>query len=343
VPIFLATMAAAGLTLLAAASAGPIDLRLPTENTAIFSDDPSDFYMYTNRYFEGASSKPWSGGRYGFVRNQRRTDVGIVFTKFHEGIDIRPVKRDDSGNPLDDIRSITDGKVVYVNAESGRSSYGKYVVVEHDWGEGPFYSLYAHLSKATVAEGQPVKAGQIIARMGYTGAGINRERSHLHLELTMMLHQRFQGWYDRHFTSANHHGIYSGFNLVGIDIAGLYHSHKANPKLSVADFIRSSGVYYKVAVPRSGTFHLLERYPWLGEDMDQAADATSWEISFSNTSVPLEIRPGTRTLKFPAVTWVKPSKTNHSFHTRALITGVGDKASLTASGSRYIQLLTGSF
>lgn len=325
------------------AVAGPLDLRLPTDNKAIFSEDPSKFYMYTDRNFEGVRSKPWSGGRYGFTRNQKRTNIGIVFTKFHEGIDIGPVRRDSSGTPLDEVRAITDGKVVYVNAVSSRSSYGNYVVIEHDWGEGPFYSLSAHLASASVKAGQPVKAGQIIAKMGYTGAGINRERSHLHLELTMLLSTRFQNWYDRHFSSKNHHGIYSGFNLVGLDIAGLYHSHKANPNLSVAEFARSGGAYYKVAVPKSGKLAILERYPWLGRDMDQASSATSWEISLSNSSVPLEIRPEKRNLKFPAVTWVKPSKTDHAFHTRGLITGVGSKGSLTASGSRYIQLLTGTF
>ncbi|NOY00530.1 MAG: hypothetical protein GXP30_12455 [Verrucomicrobia bacterium] len=60
-------------------------LDLPTDNNTIFSRDPSQFYMYTNRSFEGVSSRPWTAGRYGFVRNQRRTSHGIIFTRFHEG------------------------------------------------------------------------------------------------------------------------------------------------------------------------------------------------------------------------------------------------------------------
>ncbi|MEM6278302.1 MAG: M23 family metallopeptidase, partial [Verrucomicrobiota bacterium] len=179
--------------------AGPIGLVLPTENDAIFSNDPSQFYMYTDRNFEGVISKPWQGGTYGFSRNQRRTSVGIVYTRFHEGVDIKPLYRDASGNPLDDIRAIADGTVVYVNSTSSLSSYGKYVVVHHDWGEGPFFSLYAHLSSAAVTARQQVKAGQPIAKMGYTGVGLNRERSHLHLELCMILSDQFPRWYGQHF------------------------------------------------------------------------------------------------------------------------------------------------
>ena len=155
--------------------------------------------MYTDRNFEGVSSKPWQGGTYGFSRNGKRTSVGIINTRFHEGIDIRPVRRDASGNPLDDIYSMMNGTVVYVNSDSSKSNYGRYVVMHHDFGNGPFFSLYAHISSATVAAGQQVRAGQSIAKMGYTGAGINRERSHVHVELTMLLSDRFQAWYDRHF------------------------------------------------------------------------------------------------------------------------------------------------
>ena len=40
-------------------------------------DDP-DFYMYTDRTFEGVRSRPWQGGQYGFVRNEVRTPAGVV-------------------------------------------------------------------------------------------------------------------------------------------------------------------------------------------------------------------------------------------------------------------------
>src|SRR5690606_30121699 len=94
--------------------AGPLGLVLPTDNDAIFSNDPSKFYMYTDRNFEGVKSQPWEGGTYGFSRNPRRTGIGLVYTRIHEGIDIAPVRRDASGEPLDDVYSIAQGTVVYV-------------------------------------------------------------------------------------------------------------------------------------------------------------------------------------------------------------------------------------
>ena len=247
-PPFRISLAAVLLLTSSPLLAGPLGLVLPTDNDKIFSD-PTQFYMYTDRNFEGVRSKPWQGGTYGFSRNGKRTSVGIINTRFHEGIDIRPVRRDASGNPLDDIYSMMNGTVVYVNSDSTKSNYGRYVVVHHDFGNGPFFSLYAHISSATVAAGQQVRAGQTIAKMGYTGAGINRERSHVHVELTMLLSDRFQGWYDRHFTSKNHHGIYNGINMIGLDIASLLKAHRANPGLTMDQFLASQEVHYKVLVP----------------------------------------------------------------------------------------------
>ncbi|NLT71683.1 MAG: M23 family metallopeptidase [Verrucomicrobiaceae bacterium] len=324
--------------------AGPMGLVLPTDNDAIFSDDPSQFYMYTNRNFEGVASKPWSGGAYGFTRNQKRTSSGIVMTRLHEGIDIRAVHRNASGEPLDEVRSIANGTVVYVNDSPGASNYGRYIVVHHDWGYGPFFSLYAHLAGTNVSAGQPIQAGKTIGKLGYTGAGINRERAHVHLELNMILSDHFKRWYDRHFTTKNRHGIFHGFNLVGMDIAGILTAHRANPNLSLPEFLASqTEIHYKVLIPKSEVPPLLRRYPFLARDYDKVAHPTSWEIAFAASGVPLEIRPSDRTLSQPIVTYVKPTTGNHADHTSKRLTGTGDSASLTPSGLRYMQLLSDSF
>lgn len=330
--------------LLAPVQAGPLGLVLPTDNDAIFSNDPSKFYMYTDRNFEGVTSKPWTGGSYGFVRNQKRTSAGIVSTRLHEGLDIRPVKRDSSGNPLDEVRSIAAGTVVYVNANAASSNYGRYIVVHHDWGDGPFFSLYAHLDTPFATAGQQVTPGQKIAKMGFTGAGINRERAHVHLELNMLLSDRFQIWYDHHFTTKNNHGIFNGFNLTGIDIAGLFLAQRANPNISIPEFLTNNiETYYKVLVPKTGFPDFVRRYPWLARDLDKVKKPLSWEIAFSATGVPLQAKADSRTLSFPQVTYVKASGGNHSDYTAGRITGTGSSATLTPSGSRYVQLLTDSF
>jgi murein DD-endopeptidase MepM/ murein hydrolase activator NlpD len=322
----------------------PLGLVLPTDNDAIFSADPSNFYMYTDRNFEGVTSKPWEGGQYGFSRDQKRTSIGIIYTRLHEGIDIRPVKRDASGNPLDEVRAIAAGTVVYVSASAGESNYGRYLVVHHDWGDGPFFSLYAHLSKTLATLGQRVAGGETIAVMGYTGAGINRERSHVHVELNFILSDRFQVWYGKHFTTANHHGIYNGFNLTGLDIAGLLKAHRANPAISIPQFLREKEeVYYKVAIPAKGPLSLLQRYPWLGEGEAPSGKPGNWEIAFNDKGVPLAVRAGEKKINGPVVTYVKPSGTDHSYLTVGRITGSGNSATLTPTGSRYVQLITDSF
>jgi len=324
-------------------AAEPIGLVLPTDNEAIFSDDPSQFYMYTDRNFEGVLSKPWSGGAYGFTRDQKRTAAGIILTRLHEGIDIRPVRRDAAGEPLDEVRAIAKGTVVYVTSSASQSNYGRYIVVHHDWGDGPFFSLYAHLGSATAKAGQAVAAGEPIGKMGYTGAGINRERAHVHLELNFILSDHFQRWYDRHFTTKNHHGIYNGINLTGLDIAALYQAHRANPSITIPEFLAKTEVHYRVLVPRKGGLPFLQRYPWLGRDLDRFENPVSWEFSFAATGVPLAIRPSDEAVQAPVVTYVKPTAGSHGHFTVDRLTGTGDRATLTPSGSRYLQLITDSF
>src|SRR6266581_6379127 len=176
-----------------------LDLVLPTDNDALFSGDGAAFYQYVERNYKGLKSTPWEGGQYGFVRDPTDTAGGVVFTRFHEGIDIRPLQRDSRGDPLDEVHPIADGKVVHVNAVPGYSNYGKYVVIEHRWDGSNYYSLYGHLSSVAVQPGETVRRGQRIGVMGYTGTGINRERAHLHLELCLMFSRQFEAWYNTFF------------------------------------------------------------------------------------------------------------------------------------------------
>lgn len=333
---------ALSLLLISPLRSEPLGLVLPTDNDAIFSD-PSKFYMYTDRNFEGVRSQPWEGGGYGFTRDQKRTAAGIILTRLHEGVDIRPVHRDANNEPLDEVRAIAKGTVVYVSAAANLSNYGRYVVIHHDWGSGPFFSLYAHLSSASVKPGESVTAGQKIAQMGYTGDGINRERAHVHLELNFILSDRFPVWYDRHFTTKNHHGIFNGINLTGLDIAALFLAHRSNPAITIPEFLSKTEVYYRVLVPKTGQPDFLVRYPWLGRDLEAVKSPKSWEFSFAATGVPLSIKPSEKAISAPVVTYVKATKGNHSDFTVGRITGTGDSATLTPTGTRYIQLISDSF
>ena len=317
-------------------------LKLPTTNQYIFSKTPEKFYMYTYRHFEGVDSHPWTAGKYGYVRTLRRTNEGIIATKFHEGIDIRPVKRDRHNRPLDIVNAIADGKVAYINAHAGKSNYGIYVVVKHDWGAGPFYSLYAHLASVTCKTGQKLSAGSPIGKMGYTGAGINRERAHLHLELGIMANQDFKLWYPNYFNTPNHHGQFNGLNMNGLNIAELFIRHRSNPSLTIENFIANTPVYYKVTVPRRRTIDLAKRYPWIRSGNHQTM-TPAWEISFAKSGFPLAITPSNRAVIQPTVTFVKPSVSDHKYHTKGILTGTGSNATLTSLGQRVIALMSSSF
>lgn len=324
----------------------PLGLKLPTYNKYIFSSEPQKFYMYTDRYFDGKKSKPWTAGQYGYVRNLLATSEGVIGTKFHEGIDIRPMKRDSAGRPVDYVRPIANGKVVYVNDVSKNSNYGKYVIVEHNWGSslGSFYSLYAHLAVVDCKIGDVVDNTKALAKMGYTGSGINRERAHLHLELNVMAQSDFTNWHMKYYGSHSGHGPYNGLNMNGLNIAKLLINHNSNPQLKLSDFIKQIPVYFKVTVPRKAgvPIDIATRYPWMKKG-NHSLSTPSWEISYASSGFPLAVKPSNRRVSAAIVSYVKPTKSDHKYHTKGLLSGTGASASLTSIGKRTIALISGDF
>src|SRR5438067_4221044 len=108
-----------------------VDLGLRTDSDSLFSGGGAAFYQYVERDYKGVKSTPWEGGQYGFVRDPTDTAGGLLYTRFHEGIDIRSVHRDANGEPVDEVRAIANGKVVHVNPVPSYSNYGRYIVIEH--------------------------------------------------------------------------------------------------------------------------------------------------------------------------------------------------------------------
>ena len=116
-----------------------------------------------------------------------RTDpFGSGETKFHSGLDIS------GGRGLGKVNIIAakDGTVVYstkgsVVCPSGSKEdpcgggYGNHVIIQHTDGN---YTLYAHLyeNSLTVSEGDSVKQGQVIGKMGSSGYST---AAHLHFEV----------------------------------------------------------------------------------------------------------------------------------------------------------------
>jgi hypothetical protein len=322
--------------------AEPLGLQLPTENRHLFTGEHDKFYMYVDRTFEGKTTKPWEGGSFGYVRTPIRVGTEVVLTKFHEGIDIAPVKRDKAGNPLDLVNSIADGRVVYISDQAGRSNYGKYVVVEHRWEDSSIYSLYAHLAEITCKTGDTVKSGSVLGRMGYTGAGINRTRAHLHLEVAFLMSTRYEDWHKAFAGGPNYHGPFNGMNLSGVDVARLLLNHKENPEIQFSRFVASTPVHFKVTTPAKGALpDFVVRHPWILHG--SAENALSWEISFSATGHPIGFTSSQRQVSAPIITQIRPSSIPQRHLTRGLVTGEGNRASLTNDGKKLVALLMDDF
>jgi hypothetical protein len=88
--------------------------------------------------------------------------------KFHKGIDFTAPEGTN-------IQATGDGKVIKVE-RSGRG-YGNNVTIDHGFG---FQTLYAHMLSFNVREGESVKKGQLIGKIGSTGTST---APHLHYEV----------------------------------------------------------------------------------------------------------------------------------------------------------------
>jgi hypothetical protein len=331
--------AAGFLLLLVTLRAEPL-LDFPTDNRALLEGRPQEFFMYVNRDFEGAHSKPWQGGQFGFVRGPVRDGGGIRYAQLHEGIDIRPLRRDSLGNPLDEVRAAAPGLVVHVSHEAGASNYGRYVVVEHRWDGCPFYTLYAHLASSWVEIGESVRQGQTLGIMGFTGSGIDRERAHTHFEVCMMLSRNFESWHDANFPkSPNHHGIYNGLNLVGVDPAALLLAARQNPAFNICDYIARSEPAFKITVKNSPNFYLVRAYPCL-VPTGEIANPEAWTITFSRYGVPIKVEASKSPLTGPILTWIKETNQPYGRLSKNMVSGSRGSPHLTAAGLRFAKLLT---
>ncbi len=88
--------------------------------------------------------------------------------RFHKGIDIKA--------PLGTlVVAASDGKIKMVKDQE--TGYGKHIIIEHD---DSFTTLYGHLSEILVEENQEIKSGEVIGKIGTSGASV---LPHLHFEI----------------------------------------------------------------------------------------------------------------------------------------------------------------
>ena len=86
-------------------------------------------------------------------------------SRFHEGIDVKSVKKMGNGTPMDLIYAVYPGIVAHLSPENN-GSYGRYVVLLHRKDGFEFYTLYGHLLSVSPAlkEGDTIRAGTILHR-----------------------------------------------------------------------------------------------------------------------------------------------------------------------------------
>jgi murein DD-endopeptidase MepM/ murein hydrolase activator NlpD len=98
-----------------------------------------------------------------------RVDPVYGTTKFHEGMDFSAPQ----GTP---VYATADGTVIH---SSWESAYGNLIEINHGYN---YVTRYAHLSEILVRNGQTVKRGDLIGKVGNTGKSTG---PHLHYEVRL--------------------------------------------------------------------------------------------------------------------------------------------------------------
>lgn len=227
-------------------------------------------------------------GMYGCVRNDGR--------RFHEGLDLFPLKRDSRGEADEPIFAVMAGTVRFINGQRGRSSYGLYVVLEHPQQRPAVYTLYSHLESIEpgLRVGQRVAPAAVLGRMGRTATGysIPRHRAHLHFEIGVRMTDRFQPWYDRQrFKSPNRFGNYNGMNLRGLDPHAFFVAYRAGELTSLQDYFDRQPVAAVVGVRSTKVPDYVRRYPSLLTTSVPGYGLAGWIIAFDPSGIPLALTP----------------------------------------------------
>lgn len=254
----------------------------PTPNTA-FAEGRA-----LSAFIQPTSSGLLDSGLFGCVRNGG--------TRFHEGIDLFPIRHDSSGEAVDAIYAILPGRVVHVSGTAGHSSYGRYVVVAHQQASLQFYSLYAHLASihSAIKPGVSVSAGSVLGVMGRSAAGyrIPQSRAHLHFELALKLSDQFQAWYDRQrFGSQNRHGIWNGMNLIGVDPLEFFQQCRLGKVSDFRSYLQQKKVLARIRILTSQIPNFVRNHPTLLTAPHEGRKLLAWDIGFSQYGIPIEWTP----------------------------------------------------
>ncbi len=196
-------------------------------------------------FLQPAASGRTESASFGMVRNGG--------TRFHEGVDVKSVRKMDGGVPMDVVRAVCAGTVAHVSPLNN-GSYGRYVVLIHENGGVQLYTLYAHLLAVSpsLKEGDRLPAGAVLGMLGRTSTAVRIEKNaaHLHFEVGMMLGEKgFENWYRRRYGPGNLHGVCNGFNLAGADPLDFFAFHFDGKELRFREWIASQKKAFSVRLP----------------------------------------------------------------------------------------------
>lgn len=253
-----------------------------------------DIYWPTpdDRFFKGNTIddllQPTQSGKldsalFGCVREDGR--------RFHEGIDLKPIGRDQRGEATDPIFAVMAGIVTYVNRDAGKSSYGRYVVIEHDTLDVAVYTLYSHLARVdeSIRTGVKVTGGATIGIMGRSAGGyaIPKSRAHLHFEIGLRKSDSFDDWYTwRKLSGKNHHGNLNGLNLIGMDPLDFFTSVRNGEFSNFRSYIDALPTAFTLRVATRRVPDFVIRYPQLVHRTVNVEDIVGWEIEFTGYGLP---------------------------------------------------------
>ena len=328
-------LALAGLLASATLLSAQSPFQFPTANHALYEVGGELKFLAPT-----SPDRSWTTGSFGCVR----TDGW----QMHEGLDIRSLQHDRRGEPTDPVMATADGTVMYVNLKPGLSNYGKYIVIRHVIEGLEIYSLYAHLSAASVTAGQPVHAGEVIATMGRTSntsERIGKERAHVHFELNVFVNDNFSAWFRKNMPGErNDHGIWNGQNLDGLDPRDvLLGEHIPARPFSLLTFLRSQTELCRVLV-RATNFSYLKRYAplILKNPKAEKEGVAGYEIALNYNAVPFALMPRAAseikgTAKFQLLSVNEAEY--HAHPCRKLVVQHGSRWQLTDKGQRELEML----
>ncbi len=141
------------------------------DNDMVSTEEVSDFYEnYLKRIVYNISYTPLGLPFSGSITSSfghRENPFGGADVETHKGLDI-------SGPMGAPVKAMAKGVVAFAGTRGG---YGNCIILKH--GNG-FETLYGHLSKILVSEGQQINIGQQIGKIGSTGRSTG---PHLHYEI----------------------------------------------------------------------------------------------------------------------------------------------------------------